>query len=223
MCTYCIVPFTRGRERSRQIDSIENEAKQLAEQGIKEITLLGQNVNSYRDLSGDPDRERETEMVPGFKTVYKMKKGGLRFAELLERIAVAVPELRIRYTSPHPKDFPDDVLNVMKRYPNICKNIHLPAQSGNTHVLERMRRGYTREAYLDLVEHIRNTLPGVGLSSDFICGFCGETEEEFADTISLLERVKYHVTYLFAYSMREVSKQILLYISVMYLYIDSLF
>lgn len=205
MCTYCIVPFTRGRERSRPIDSIENEAKLLADQGIKEMTLLGQNVNSYRDLSADTARQQETQLVSGFKTVYKTKKGGLRFAELLERIAIAVPEMRIRFTSPHPKDFPDEVLTVMQRYPNICKNIHLPAQSGNSDVLERMRRGYTREAYLELVEHIRTVMPGIGLSSDFISGFCGETEEEFADTISLMERVKYHVAYVFAYSMREVN------------------
>lgn len=203
MCTYCIVPFTRGRERSRPIDTIENEAKQLAEQGIKEITLLGQNVNSYRDLSVDVGHIRDTELANGFRTVYKTKKGGLRFAELLERVAEAVPDVRIRFTSPHPKDFPDEVLRVMRTYPNICRNIHMPAQSGNSMVLERMRRGYTRDAYLELVEHIREELPGVALSSDFIAGFCGETEEEFADTISLMERVKFNVAYLFAYSMRE--------------------
>lgn len=170
MCTYCIVPFTRGRERSRPIDTIENEAKMLAEQGIKEITLLGQNVNSYRDLSEDSNRAIETNLVSGFKTVYKTKKGGMRFAELLERVAEAVPDVRIRFTSPHPKDFPDEVLMVMKKYPNICKNIHLPIQSGNNAVLERMRRGYTKEAYLDLVKHIRNFIPNVSFSSDFITG-----------------------------------------------------
>lgn len=170
MCTYCIVPFTRGRERSRPIDTIENEAKMLAEQGIKEITLLGQNVNSYRDLSKDSNRAIETNLVSGFKTVYKTKKGGMRFAELLERVAEAVPDVRIRFTSPHPKDFPDEVLVVMKKYPNICKNIHLPIQSGNNSVLERMRRGYTKEAYLDLVKHIRNFIPNVSFSSDFITG-----------------------------------------------------
>lgn len=203
MCTYCIVPFTRGRERSRPIDTIEHEAKQLAEQGIKEITLLGQNVNSYRDLSTGTDNIRDTTLASGFRTVYKTKKGGLRFAELLERVAEAVPNVRIRFTSPHPKDFPDEVLHVMRKYPNICRNIHMPAQSGNSVVLERMRRGYTREAYLDLVDHIRELLPGVALSSDFIAGFCGETEEEFADTVSLMRQVKYNVAYVFAYSMRE--------------------
>lgn len=204
MCSYCIVPFTRGRERSRPIESIEYEAKQLYSQGIKEVTLLGQNVNSYRDLRVDQELKTTDTMASGFKTVYKTKKGGMRFAELLERIAEAVPEMRIRFTSPHPKDFPDHVLRVMKKYPNICENIHLPAQSGNSNVLERMRRGYTREAYLELVDHIRSIMPNVGLSSDFICGFCGETDEEFSDTISLIEQVRYNVAYLFAYSMREV-------------------
>lgn len=204
MCSYCIVPFTRGRERSRAVESIEREVEQLAEQGIREITLLGQNVNSYRDLTVDPDRTMTGTLVSGFKTVYKPKVGGLRFGELLARVAETVPETRIRFTSPHPKDFPDDVLHAMLRYPNICKNIHLPAQSGNSIVLERMRRGYTREAYLELVDHIRALMPDVGLSSDFICGFCGETDDEFQDTITLIERVRYNVAYLFAYSMREV-------------------
>lgn len=182
MCTYCIVPFTRGRERSRPIDTIESEVRMLAEQGIKEITLLGQNVNSYRDLSKTANGHRTdgttnekpnaaaSHLASGFKTVYKTKTGGMRFAELLERVAVAVPDVRIRFTSPHPKDFPDEVLNVMKRYPNICRNIHLPIQSGNDAVLERMRRGYTREAYLNLVDHIRHIIPGVSFSSDFITG-----------------------------------------------------
>lgn len=174
MCTYCIVPFTRGRERSRPIDTIEAEVQMLAEQGIKEITLLGQNVNSYRDLSKTANHDKQnaatSHLVSGFKTVYKAKSGGMRFAELLERVAIAVPDVRIRFTSPHPKDFPDEVLNVMQRYPNICRNIHLPIQSGNDAVLERMRRGYTREAYLNLVDHIRHIIPGVSFSSDFITG-----------------------------------------------------
>lgn len=205
MCTYCIVPFTRGKERSRPIDTIENEAKVLESQGIKEITLLGQNVNSYRDISGESNIQSETKLVAGFKTVYKTKKNGRRFAELLQRVAEAVPNVRIRFTSPHPKDFPDDVLNVIKMYPNICRNIHLPLQAGNNNVLERMRRGYTKESYLQLVDHIRNILPNVGLSSDFIAGFCGETDEEFGETLEVMERVKYNMAYMFAYSMREVS------------------
>jgi MiaB/RimO family radical SAM methylthiotransferase len=141
--------------------------------------------------------------VPGFKTVYKPKLGGLRFDELLERVANIDPEVRIRFTSPHPKDFPEKVLETIRQYPNICKSIHLPAQSGNSAVLERMRRGYTREAYLVLVQEIRRILPEVSLSSDFICGFCDETEEEFQHTLSLIDLVKYNVAYLFPYSMRE--------------------
>lgn len=207
MCSYCIVPFTRGRERSRPMDSIEREVRSLVtEQGIREITLLGQNVNSYRDLSADAaaaaDEQRPT--AAGFRTVYRPKVGGRRFAELLHRVAVAAPNARIRFTSPHPKDFPDEVLHVMQAHRNICKNIHLPAQAGNNAVLDRMRRGYTREAYVQLVQHIRRLMPTVTFSSDFICGFCGETEEEFAETLELMETVGYNVAYLFAYSMREV-------------------
>lgn len=204
MCTYCIVPFTRGRERSRPMTSIVREVQQLAEQGVKEITLLGQNVNSYRDLTTDIDRNKSSNaVVDGFKTVYKTKLGGTRFGELLDEVAKAIPQTRIRFTSPHPKDFSDDVLDAIKRHPNICKNIHLPAQSGNSLVLERMRRGYTRDAYLKLVDHIRTMIPNIGLSSDFICGFCDETDDEFADTLSLIDKVQYNVAYLYAYSMRE--------------------
>lgn len=146
MCSYCIVPFTRGKERSRPIDSIEKEIRHLVEhQNIKEVTLLGQNVNSYRDLSLDDQSKDLTVTVPGFKTVYRTKLGGMRFDELLERVANISPELRIRFTSPHPKDFPNSVLEVIKKYPNICNSLHIPAQSGSSSVLERMRRGYTRE------------------------------------------------------------------------------
>nr|CAI5853975.1 unnamed protein product [Callosobruchus analis] len=182
MCTYCIVPFTRGRERSRPVSSILKEVEQLAEKGVKEVTLLGQNVNSYR---------------------LKPKRGGLRFADLLDRVARVNPEMRIRFTSPHPKDFPDEVVQMIADHPNICKNLHMPAQSGNSEVLERMRRGYTREAYLELVHSIRRKLPDVSLSSDFICGFCGESDEEFEDTLTLMDEVRFNQSYLFAYSMRE--------------------
>ena len=201
MCTYCIVPFTRGRERSRDVDSIKQEVLHLSDSGVKEVTLLGQNVNSYRDLSRET--EAYTALAPGFKTVYKPKIKGLPFSVLLQEVAEAVPNMRIRFTSPHPKDFSEDVLRVIRDYPNVCNNLHLPAQSGNNNVLERMRRGYTREAYLRLVESIRKFIPDVGLSSDFICGFCGETEEEFLDTVTLIEQVRYNVAFLFAYSMRE--------------------
>nr|CAI5853964.1 unnamed protein product [Callosobruchus analis] len=147
MCTYCIVPFTRGRERSRPVSSILKEVEQLAEKGVKEVTLLGQNVNSYR---------------------LKPKRGGLRFADLLDRVARVNPEMRIRFTSPHPKDFPDEVVQMIADHPNICKNLHMPAQSGNSEVLERMRRGYTREAYLELVHSIRRKLPDVSVLSNII-------------------------------------------------------
>ncbi|XP_053659114.1 CDK5RAP1-like protein [Anopheles marshallii] len=206
MCSYCIVPFTRGKERSRPIKSIRDEVLQLENEGIREITLLGQNVNSYRDTSESMESDGPKEatlLAPGFRTVYKTKLGGLRFAELLTELAEAVPEMRIRFTSPHPKDFPRDVLETIANYPNICNSVHLPAQSGNTQVLERMRRGYTREAYLNLVKEVRHLIPNVTLSSDFICGFCGETDTEFDDTVALIEEVGYHAAFLFAYSMRE--------------------
>ncbi|KAH0947657.1 hypothetical protein HN011_010951 [Eciton burchellii] len=206
MCSYCIVPFTRGRERSRPIASILDEIRQLSEQNVKEVTLLGQNVNSYRDLSQlefPMTVSTETNLSKGFTTVYKNKKGGLRFSDLLDKVSLIDPEMRIRFTSPHPKDFPDEVLHLIAERPNICKQIHLPAQSGNSMVLDRMRRGYTRDAYLDLVHHIRDILPNIYFSSDFIAGFCGETEEEFQDTLSLIKNVKYNAAYLFAYSMRE--------------------
>ncbi|XP_044594021.1 CDK5RAP1-like protein, partial [Cotesia glomerata] len=205
MCTYCIVPFVRGRERSRPIKSILDEVQHLADSGVKEVTLLGQNVNSYRDLSEEifPVQKKTTELAKGFKTVYKNKVGGRRFADLLEKVADIDPQMRIRFTSPHPKDFPDEVLHLISTKPNICKQIHLPAQSGNSAVLERMRRGYTRESYLELVNHIRELIPDIQLSSDFIAGFCGETDAEFEDTITLMEQVQYHVAYLFQYSMRE--------------------
>lgn len=203
MCTYCIVPFTRGRERSRPVLSILDEIQKLSDQGIKEVTLLGQNVNSYRDTSETNFYDTKTNLVKGFNTVYKNKLGGLRFSDLLDRVSRINPEMRIRFTSPHPKDFPDEVVHLIAERANICKMIHLPAQSGNSNVLERMRRGYTREAYLNLVSDIRRVIPNITFSSDFIAGFCDETEEEFEETLTLLQEVKYGVAYLFAYSMRE--------------------
>ncbi|KAJ1962376.1 hypothetical protein IWQ62_003550 [Dispira parvispora] len=217
MCSYCIVPFTRGTERSRSIRSIVQEVEQLNDQGIKEIMLLGQNVNSYRDVTDyhsypAPSPEASSsvtadaaiqKMSRGFKTIYKTRSGGLTFTNLMDEVSRANPEIRFRFTSPHPKDFPDDLLNLIRDRPNICSNIHLPVQSGNSAVLERMRRGYTREAYLELVDLIRQTIPDVTISSDFIVGFCGETESEHRDTVTLMEQVKYDTAYMFAYSMRE--------------------
>ncbi|KAL7608378.1 hypothetical protein Lser_V15G12388 [Lactuca serriola] len=206
MCSFCIVPFTRGRERSRPVESIVKEVAELQKEGVKEVTLLGQNVNSYNDEGGD---EEEIEggvnwkLSDGFSSKCKVKKVGLRFADLLDRLSMEFPEMRFRYTSPHPKDFPDELLYIMRDRHNICKNIHLPAQSGNSNMLERMRRGYTREAYLELVHKIRSIIPDVGLTSDFICGFCDETEEEHNDTLTLVKSVGYDMAYMFAYSMRE--------------------
>ncbi|NXX82684.1 CK5P1 protein, partial [Urocolius indicus] len=206
MCSYCIVPFTRGRERSRPVASILQEVKMLSDQGVKEVTLLGQNVNSFRDTS---EVQFQSAAAPalsrGFSTVYKAKPGGLRFAHLLDQVSRVDPEMRIRFTSPHPKDFPDEasVLQLIQERHNICKQLHLPAQSGSTRVLEAMRRGYTREAYLELVQHVRESIPGVSLSSDFIAGFCGETEDDHQQTVALLRQVRYNVGFLFAYSMRQ--------------------
>ncbi|RLN48529.1 hypothetical protein BBJ29_007407 [Phytophthora kernoviae] len=180
MCSYCIVPFTRGRERSRVMNSIVDEVRALSDQGVKEVVLLGQNVNSYHDK----------------------KSEGFRFADLLDEVSRVDPEMRLRFTSPHPKDFPNEVLDLVNERPNICKQIHMPAQSGSTTLLERMRRGYSREVYLALVDNMRDRIPGVAISSDFIAGFCGETEEEHADTLSLMRQVCYDQAFMFAYSVR---------------------
>lgn len=204
MCSYCIVPFTRGRERSRAAKSIVNEVEELSKAGeVKEIVLLGQNVNSYLDRSEEGSTEYNT--AEGFRDMFKLRDGpGVRFADLLERVAAVDPTIRIRFTSPHPKDFTDDVFEVMAKYPNICRGIHLPAQSGSSTVLERMRRGYTRESYIDLVRRAKKIVgPELELSSDFISGFCGETEEEHQDTISLFREIGYEQAFMFHYSRRE--------------------
>ncbi|CAO3588725.1 unnamed protein product [Absidia cylindrospora] len=209
MCSFCIVPFTRGIERSRPIDSIVDEMRYLSEQGVKEVTLLGQNVNSYRDTSESKyyvSQENDSGSGlsnDGFKTIYKTKDGGRRFTELLDKISLVDPNMRIRFTSPHPKNFPTELLHLIAERPNLCKSIHLPIQSGSNTVLERMRRGYTREAYLRLVEEMRRIIPNVWISSDFITGFCDETEQEHQDTVSLMKQVQYDMAFMFAYSMRE--------------------
>jgi len=202
MCSYCIVPFTRGRERSRPISSIADEVRILSEQGIKQVTLLGQNVNSYRDTSVQQYSASNSNLSKGFKTLYKEKVGGMRFADLLDKISSVDPEMRIRFTSPHPKDFPDEVLQIMKERNNICKQIHLPAQSGSSNVLKSMRRGHTREDYLELVDRIRSYMPDITISTDMISGFCGETEEDHRLTVDLMNIVKYNYAFMFKYSMR---------------------
>lgn len=204
MCTYCVVPFTRGRERSRPLESIIEEVKILSSEGFKQIVLLGQNVNSYRDTSqiSVSTCSSKPSTVAGFKTVYKPKSGGRTFETLLEKVSEVDPEIRIRFTSPHPKDFPLPVINLIKERRNICNQLHLPAQSGDNQVLEAMGRGYSRELYLDLVTQIREIIPNVSLTSDFIAGFCGETDEAHQKTVDLIREVGYYFCFVFPYSMR---------------------
>lgn len=181
MCAFCVVPFTRGRERSRPVTSILAECAQLVDAGYKEVTVLGQNVNSYRV-------EENGSVVS--------------FAELLYRISLLSPELRIRYSTSHPKDCSEELLHVHLERPTICNFIHLPVQHGNTEVLRRMRRTYSREQYLDLIGRARSIVPDLALSTDIIAGFCHETEEEHADTLSLMEAVGYDHAFMFMYSER---------------------
>lgn len=205
MCSYCIVPFTRGRERSRDLHSIVDEVRALRDQGVKEVVLLGQNVNSFHDRKshGAAELGRGYVAADGFDNMFRSRDArGFRFVDLLDHVSRVDPELRVRFTSPHPKDFPDDVLDLVNERANVCKQLHMPAQSGSTAVLARMRRGYSREAYLALADNIRARIPGVALSSDFIAGFCGETEEEHRDTLSLMRLVGYDQAFMFAYSVR---------------------
>ena len=181
-CHYCIVPYTRGRERSRDIESILTEARDLESRNYKEITLLGQNVNSYCWK-----REDGTE---------------IRFPELLRTVARAVPGLRIRFSTSHPKDMSDETLHVIAEEPNVCRHIHLPVQSGNDHILKMMNRNYTREKYLSQVATARRYMPDIVITTDIIVGFPNETEEEFEDTISLCEEVRFDAMFTFIYSKR---------------------
>jgi len=180
-CAYCVVPGTRGRERSRDPETILRESTELFEKGYREVTLLGQNVNSYRWKERDQD---------------------LSFEELLERVAGISPLLRVRFATSHPKDMSDDLLKVIARYPNLCKAIHLPVQSGSTEVLNRMKRKYSREHYLERIKAIRTFLPEASISTDLIAGYCGESEEEHLQTLSLMEEVGYDFAYMFKYSER---------------------
>lgn len=193
MCSFCVVPFTRGRERSRDPESIVKEAQEAFDNGYREVTLLGQNVNSYIWSGGGLKKEILTE---------EQKASAVNFAQLLEKVALIHPDLRVRYSTSHPKDMTDDVLEIMAKYENICKYIHLPVQSGNSNMLERMNRGYSREWYLNRIAAIRRIMPDASISTDIITGFCGETEEEHQDTVSLMEEVKYDFAYMFAYSER---------------------
>ena len=193
MCSFCVVPFTRGRERSRDPESILSEVRDLYENGYREVTLLGQNVDSYIWAGGGLKKEILTE---------DQRATAVDFAKLLDLVALISPDLRIRFSTSNPRDMTDDVLHVIAKHENICKYIHLPVQSGSTSVLERMNRGYSREAYMDRIEAIRRIIPGCAISTDIITGFCGETEEDHRDTLSLMEWAGYHFSYMFKYSER---------------------
>lgn len=193
MCSFCVVPFTRGRERSRDPKSIIEEAKDLFEKGYREITLLGQNVDSYIYAGGGLKKEILTA---------EQRSNATTFAQLLEMVALVNPDLRVRYSTSNPKDMTDDVLHVMAKHENICKNIHLPVQSGSSRILEAMNRGYTREWYMERILSIRKILPECGISADIITGFCSETEEDHKETLSLMEWVGYDFSFMFFYSER---------------------
>ncbi len=195
MCTFCVVPFTRGRERSREPQSIMEEIKDLHQRGFKEITLLGQNVDSYLWYGGGLKKDfvKATEM---------QKATAVDFAQLLDMCATAYPKMRFRFSTSNPQDMHEEVIHVMAKHHNICKYIHLPVQSGSTRILHEMNRQHTREEYMDLVDRIYKIIPEISLSQDMITGFPTETEEDHQDTLSLMEYVKYDFGYMFAYSER---------------------
>lgn len=200
MCSFCVVPYTRGRERSRDAHSIVKEATDLFNQGYKEVTLLGQNVDSYKWQSTGNGQE-STEITQNSEL--GTQNSLVTFANLLEMVAQISPDLRVRFSTSHPKDITDEVLYTMKKYDNICKYIHLPAQSGSSRILELMNRTYDREWYMGKIDRIREILgEECGVSQDMIAGFCTETEEDHQDTLSLMEYVKYDYGYMFAYSER---------------------
>lgn len=188
MCSFCVVPFTRGRERSRDPESIVKEAQQLFEAGYREVTLLGQNVDSYKYTVPTSEGEAQQQVV--------------NFANLLALVAQVDPLLRVRFSTSHPKDITDEVLHTIAKYDNVCNYIHLPVQSGNSRVLELMNRTYDREWYLERVDAIRRIIPDCAISTDVITGFCTETEEDHQDTLSIMDYVKYDYAYMFAYSER---------------------
>ncbi len=195
MCSFCVVPFTRGRERSRDPESILMEVKELQSTGFKEITLLGQNVDSYLWFGGGPKKE--------FKSLTDDERlNSTDFAQLLEMVAIAVPNMRIRYSTSHPRDITEKVVEVMKKYDNICNYIHLPAQSGSNKILELMSRNYTREWYLEKISMIRSIIPNCGISCDIIAGFCSETHQDHLETLSLIELAQFEFSYMYKYSER---------------------
>jgi tRNA-2-methylthio-N6-dimethylallyladenosine synthase len=190
MCSFCVVPFTRGRERSRDPKTIVDECRQLFSEGYREVTLLGQNVDSYRwNLSSKGEIKNPAETTTNF-------------SQLLELVALVSPELRVRFSTSHPKDMVDEVLHMMAKYENICDYIHLPVQSGNSEVLEKMNRGYTREWYLERIAAIKRIIPNCAISTDIITGFCGETEDQHKETLTLMDAVKYDYAFMYKYSER---------------------
>lgn len=199
MCTFCVVPFTRGRERSRDAESIVNEVRELHEKGYKEVTLLGQNVDSYLWYGGGPKMD--------FKKLSEIQQASsVNFAQLLEKVALVSPEMRIRFSTSHPQDMTDEVLITMAKYENICDYIHLPVQSGSSRILEMMNRGYTREWYMERIDAIKRIIPGCAISQDIISSFCSETEEDHQDTLSLMDYVKFDYGFMFKYSERPNTK-----------------
>ena len=218
MCSFCVVPFTRGRERSRDPQSIINECTELFNRGYREVTLLGQNVDSYKWSAESEKKKAESEKqllgmdlldqvlatgedVSGINPV-DHSKAGVSFAQLLEMVAQISPELRIRFSTSHPKDITDDVLYAIAKHDNVCNYIHLPIQSGNSRVLKLMNRTYDREWYMERVAAINRIIPGCAISTDIITGFCTETEEEHQETLSMLDHVQFYFAYMFMYSER---------------------
>lgn len=195
MCSFCVVPFTRGRERSRDPESIINEVRDLSNRGYKEIVLLGQNVDSYLWFGGGPKKDFA-------KASPEQQASAVNFAQLLESVALIDPDMRVRFSTSHPKDITDDVLYVIQKYTNVCNYIHFPAQSGSSRVLEAMNRTYDREWYLNKVKRIREIIPDCGISCDIIAGFCTETEEEHKETLSLMEECAFDFSYMYYYSER---------------------
>lgn len=195
MCTYCVVPYTRGRERSRDPQSVLEEIRVLQDKGVREVTLLGQNIDSYLWYGGGAKKDFE-------KASREARENACRFSGLLSRVAEAFPRMRIRFCTSNPHDMTDDVLDAIASHPNICRYLHLPFQSGSTRILRHMHRGYTREEYLALIDRIRVKLPDCGLTMDVIAGYPTETEEDHRQTLSLMEYVKYDFGYMFKYSER---------------------
>ena len=195
MCTFCVVPFTRGRERSRDPQSIIKEIQELVDKNYKEITLLGQNVDSFLWFGGGlkKDFKKATDIA---------KATAVDFAQLLDMCAATFPKMRFRFSTSNPQDMSLDVIHVMEKQPNVCRHMHLPVQSGSTKILKAMNRQHTREEYLELVNNIKNIVPDCSFSQDMIIGFCDETEQDHQDTLSLMEEVKYDFGYMFSYSER---------------------